>query len=454
MNKILIAILLFCTINLFSQNKNFQYLKIKIENYNFENTYLSIRTGEDYKSSGVFKINMDGYYYIKLNDSIKEGVYYLGATPNEYTISFLIDPAEGSRNFIFDYQSEDKFISTNSPSNLIYNDYLKKISFYKYKWNEPDIKLKDSVIITRNKIRNLFLKKPLNKLTDLLIKSEIEWKDTVNPNINRQVLNDLITQNRINHFIDNIEVGNDISLHLPQVYNIINEYFERGLHVNHKLVIPKLDSLFLTMGFDSEMFKYYLPKFEKKYSFTFQPWVDTVYSHIAKKYYNKELCPWMDSVEIERVNLEAIKKESTLIGKPMPEITLFNEDGKSVNLSDINAKFIVLDFWRPGCGHCTDAMPLIESAAEKLKDKGVVVVAMCTRQGTDAKMCYDYFADKKHDYLLYNLADPKGNANLLTKFNITGVPMIYIVDENKTIVDKKVAPSMLYYRLIELLENK
>lgn len=443
----------------FSLNaQNSELLKIKIGNFNSDTLFLSIYQGESTKYINKYPKDKDGYFRIKKSKEIVSGIYIFGSKKNEYFRKIVIDTTEKSKEIIFDLNKYKKIKYNTSQANKELNEYQSKqfsfdslIAVFTRKQN---FQSRDSIRKIANNNRVELLKKIKSKVVSQMINSELEWFDISDSKILKAEENKINTLNRINHYLDNIDLSDGTSLHLPRVYGKIMEYFDLGVQIQHNLVNQKLDSIFSKMGFQSEMIQYYLPQFERKYSFTFQPWVDTVYAYLSKKYYDKAICPWLEQSEIDRVKSEADKRMTTLIGMPMPDVTLETHTGAKVRLWDIKAKYLVIDFWRPGCSHCTESMPIIENAKRTFEDQDVVFVGICTRTGSDAKMCWENNDNVNHSFFNYNLADPKGNTNFLNKFNVGGVPMIYIIDDQKNIIDKKVPPSNLIYRLVELTSKK
>jgi len=51
----------------------------------------------------------------------------------------------------------------------------------------------------------------------------------------------------------------------------------------------------------------------------------------------------------------------------VPDVTLYNEDGSSVQLSEFFGKPIVLNFWASWCGPCQSEMPDFNEAAARLE---------------------------------------------------------------------------------------
>src|ERR1035437_4640260 len=65
--------------------------------------------------------------------------------------------------------------------------------------------------------------------------------------------------------------------------------------------------------------------------------------------------------EENRRSAENLKKKLSVmnVGKPAPNLTFQDKDGKTVSLSDLNGKYVYLNFWATWCSSCTQEMMLI-----------------------------------------------------------------------------------------------
>ena len=59
-----------------------------------------------------------------------------------------------------------------------------------------------------------------------------------------------------------------------------------------------------------------------------------------------------------------------------PEISVTLSDGRSLSLSDLTGKVVLLDFWATWCKPCRDALPSLEALAERHSDRPFVVLAI------------------------------------------------------------------------------
>jgi peroxiredoxin len=62
-------------------------------------------------------------------------------------------------------------------------------------------------------------------------------------------------------------------------------------------------------------------------------------------------------------------KNAVQVGQPAPEITLASPDGKSVSLSSLRGKYVLIDFWASWCGPCRQENPNVVKMYNKFKGK-------------------------------------------------------------------------------------
>ena len=65
-----------------------------------------------------------------------------------------------------------------------------------------------------------------------------------------------------------------------------------------------------------------------------------------------------------------------MIGKMAPDFQLNDMDGKSVSLSDLRGKAVLLNFWATWCPFCQAERPTIQQIHQEWQSKGLVVLTV------------------------------------------------------------------------------
>lgn len=117
-----------------------------------------------------------------------------------------------------------------------------------------------------------------------------------------------------------------------------------------------------------------------------------------------------------------------VVGGKVPNFTYRDFSGQTHQLSEIKAKFILLDFWATWCVPCVADLPSRKSAYDRFHARGFEILGM----NGDADV-------EKPKKLLQKLnaswPEAKSDQNLLQdRFHITSWPTLVLIDGNGTIV--------------------
>ncbi|PRX41645.1 peroxiredoxin [Planifilum fimeticola] len=70
------------------------------------------------------------------------------------------------------------------------------------------------------------------------------------------------------------------------------------------------------------------------------------------------------------------ESEAVEIGQTAPDFELTTLDGKTVRLSEVRGKGVLINFWASWCKPCRDEMPAIQRVYERHRDKGLEVLGV------------------------------------------------------------------------------
>lgn len=143
--------------------------------------------------------------------------------------------------------------------------------------------------------------------------------------------------------------------------------------------------------------------------------------------------------------------KNVAIGATAPNLSARTPDGGTLSLSDIEADYILIDFWASWCGPCISQVPDLQKVYRDFKDRGFEILSVSIdgkedrwRSGIDRL---------KLNWL--HISDLKGwKSELAESYNVTFIPFNLIVDKKGAIVAKNMHSQTLYAKLTELFEGK
>lgn len=131
---------------------------------------------------------------------------------------------------------------------------------------------------------------------------------------------------------------------------------------------------------------------------------------------------------IEQLKAEVDAKERALAssvaeGSAVAELPLKDLAGAEVSLTTFTGKTVLINFWATWCVPCMEEMPSLQRLHDKLKSKGLVVVAISVDEPENAEAVRKFV--KENHITMPVLLDPEGALPL--KMGVTGYPESFFV---------------------------
>ncbi|MFW5944572.1 MAG: thioredoxin-like domain-containing protein [Bacteroidota bacterium] len=441
-------------------------IKVQINGLTNSDLYLGFHHGNKQFIKDTIKLNENGEGTFKGKERLQQGIY-LVITPEEKYFEILVGEDQH-----FSLKTRlNKFINTlefqGSEINQAFTEYQKfmreknqKSAALKKKLNAVKGN-KDSTQLIREQMEELdkqvkskwnsIISEHPNSLLAAIIKGmkNVEVPD-FNISESAQNKDSIRLEKRYqfyrNHFFDHIDLSDSRLVRTPILHRKIDHYFNNILVQEPDSIITEVNRIVSKTKGSEETYEYVVRYLLNHYQQSNIMGMDKVFVHIAEKYYLSGRADWADSSTIKKLRDRVSKIKPNLIGKKAPKLKTITSSGEDANLHDVDSEYTLLYFWEPSCSHCKKLTPKIHDLYQNYSRDQFEVFAVYTQ--TDKKEWMEYLNNQEYDWI--HTYDPEYTSNFRKKYDVYSTPTVYLLDEEKTIVAKRLD----FESLKEMLEKK
>jgi peroxiredoxin len=426
--------------------------KFKIKDFQEGTGILAHYYGENqYIPKDTAKADSKGNLVFSKKKELPGGVYLLVLPNNKYIEVLGVEP-----NVQMEFDTVNVIASMKvkeSAENTVFYEYQKFMND-KAKEAQPLRKIlssknKDSADIAKKKLEDL--DKSVKDFRENLFKTHAKtfavkvFKAAMEPEVPEPPIlsngrKDSLFQFRYykNHYWDNLDLADDRLIRSPVFHDKLSKYFEK-LVLQIPDSINKEADMLLEKTTSKELYKYIVWWVTNHYEKSSIMGMDAVFVHMANQYYLTGKAFWVDTSTQRKIRERAAILEPILLGKTAPNMYLTDSSGKAIPLNTIKSKVTVLYFWDPNCGHCQKETPKLHEYWEKNKDRGITVYAVSIdRKPDDWKR---FIRNKGLKWI--NVWDSYVATDFRNMYDIYSTPVIYVLDEKKKIVAKRLGAEQL-----------
>lgn len=428
-------------------------VKIQVKGLKDTVIYWGNHFGDKQYVSDTLKVDSEGWATASGKEELPGGIY-LVVLPNKTYFEVLIN--KGDQHFTvqtdtIDYIKDMKI--TGSPENEIFNDHQKFIIDKSMKSQEYRARLeanksnKDSAALLKKNMVDLdkqvkeyrleLVSKHPNTFMAKIIQTMQEPDVPEAPKDEKGNITDSSFQFNYYkaHFLENVDFSDERLLRTPILQGKIKTYTQQLTVPLPDSIIPSIDTIIEKSRANKEVFKYCVANLANYYETSNIMGYDKVFVHIAEKYYLTKDAYWADSTLKAKIHERVMKIKPNILGEIAYNMVMPDTSFKLHALHDIKAKYTVIVFWDPTCSHCKHEVPMLSQYYDSVRTKGVSIEVFAVGIESDVELWKKFIKDNKLKFL--NVSDLYNNTNFRNYYDIYSTPVIYLLDENKHIIAKR-----------------
>jgi hypothetical protein len=358
------------------------------------------------------------------------------------------------------------------------NDYLKKYKDASALYYSTYPKLMNELAAAKTRQDSTAIQRQLNEAN---IKAQ-QWRDSfiaVQPDAYLALLFRLLKepvysaaaaknrQDSINAFYNykkqfwqDISFADDRLLRTPMFEQRLSRYLETAVIREPDSIKLELDKFILTSRTNKTMFRYFINRFTNEYMNPKYMGLDVVFLHLFEKYYITNQVDWLEKKDRDLVFNRAYSLYGNILGEPAAELNLLDTLNRKVNLYSVKSPYTIVIFWDPDCGHCKETVPKVDSLYRaSWKKQGIKVIGVLSDGSGDDEAKAKEIQKRWTEYIrTHNLNEwvhlyqstqmrkaeqASQTPGFRQAYDVFQTPTIYLLDEQKRIVAKKINPEQV-----------
>ena len=252
------------------------------------------------------------------------------------------------------------------------------------------------------------------------------------------------------HYLDNVDFSDARLLRTPVLHTRMMRYLNKIVMRNPDTLIKAIDMITSRASADKDVYKYVVHKLTSKYERSKYMGMDAIFVHLVENHYANGRAYWVSEENLTKIVQRARQMKPTLLGKTAPQIELQDPEGNKQRLHNVNADFTVVYIWDPDCGHCKKATPKLKKIYKNYDRSTLEVFAV--NNALEEQKWLKYI--KEHDLDWINVADFEMKGRYRAYYDVKSTPMVFLLNDEKEIVAKKMSVEQLGTILKRMTEQK
>lgn len=153
----------------------------------------------------------------------------------------------------------------------------------------------------------------------------------------------------------------------------------------------------------------------------------------------------------KEIDLKLEKVKQTAIGSKAASFEAKDINGKSINLTDFQGKYVLITFWASDCHHCLEELPNIKKTYDVLQGQEFAIIAVAVDAVSREKYWYNFVKDNNLPWT--NLFDERvdGKKKLSSLYNVDRTPFNLLLNKEGKIIARNLYGEELLQRVKTIL---
>lgn len=425
-------------------------IKVHINGLRDSAIYLGNHYGEKQYVRDTMNLDANGWATFKGKDSLPGGIYLIVMPGKTYFEIIVNEQKFTIETDTVDYVKNMKV--SGSVENKLFNDHQKYIIEQTTSTQELKVRLdankdnKDSTAYYKKKIadkdkevkeyRLKIIKEYPKTFMAKIIQTMQEPEIPEAPKDDKGNITDSSFQYKYYkaHYLENVDFSDERLLRTPLFQNKIKTYTQQLTVPLPDSIIVAVDTIIEKSRANKEVFKYCVATLANYYETSNIMGYDKVFVHIAEKYYLSNDAYWADSTLKAKIHERVMKIKPNILGEAAHDLAMPDTALKIHTLYGVKAKYTILVFWDPTCSHCKTEVPKLCHYYDSVKTTTSIEVFAVGIE-SDIELWKKFIRDNKLDWI--NVSDLYNQTNFRSYYDIYSTPVIYLLDEQKHIIAKR-----------------
>ena len=435
------------------------YIKIKINGSADSSLLLTSYHGDKVKLIDTAYVTKSGFFIFKRENKLPGGIYMAVSPGKKKLFEFILDKDQRFSMTTDTTNYALNLVVKGSADNLVFYDYL-KFNENQYQANKTlknelintldAIEEYESIIAQIDSVNHLlsdYKLQQIKKHPDLFVSKlfnamrEGEIPDSITQSQDSTLAYKYLRQ----HYWDYFDLSDPRLLRTPLLSKKVNQYFDQMVVIQPDSVIAAIDKVIQKSRPSEEVLGYLAWHFISAYQNPKYMGFEKVFIHIVDEYFSKEQILYTTPSVLQSLQDRAKILRPLQLGEPGPKLSLIDTNNVFKSFNNINTDYIVLLFWDFDCSFCKKEIKQLQEIYKKTAfDFEVYAINV----NGDHEKWKKSVREQKLQWINVN-GTLSQTPDFHDLYDVHGSPVIYLLDDQKRIIAKRIGAE----QLIPFLEN-